>query len=297
MSDLAPIVEIKELTKQFKKQIVLDQLDLNIYPGRIIGLLGPNGCGKSSLLRHIIGLYLPSSGSCSTFGCEAAKLGPKELSRIGYVHQEARPPNWMTVGQLIRYVSAHYSNWNHDLEAHCLTNFKLAEKTRVGSLSPGQRQKLEILLATGHDPDLLILDEPASALDPIARAQFLELLINIIQQETKTILIASHVLADVEKVIDHVILMKDGRIIENQSLDNLRENYLRICMTSIGSELPEILPFETSLHCRRDNHRANMVLEKQHFESLKNEAEKMNFKVEIRPLPLEELYKIILKRQ
>jgi len=297
MSEFDPIVEIRGLTKKFKKKIALDSVDLDIFPGRIIGLLGPNGCGKSTLIRHMIGLYLPTNGSCVTFGRDAAKLGPKELSHIGYVHQEGELLNWMTVGQLIRYVSAYYPNWNNDLEDRYLHDFEIMIDESVGSLSPGQRQKLAILLAVGHEPDLLILDEPASALDPVARAQFLELLLKIIQQDGKTILISSHILADVEKIIDHVIIMKDGRIVQAQDFDDLRERYLRVRLTSIDAPLTERLPFETVISCQRDKYQAILTLESQYFESIKCQANLSNYRIESRHLPLEDIYKIIMGSQ
>lgn len=208
MSDIIPIVKARGLSKYFSGKAALNSVDLEILPGRIIGLLGPNGSGKSTLIRHMIGLYLPDSGSCVTYGCDVAKLTQKELSRIGYIHQEGELLNWMTVKQLIQYVSAYHPEWNNELEERYVKEFEMDLNDRVGALSPGQRQKLAILLAIGHEPDFLILDEPASALDPIARAQFLDMLIDIIQQEQKSILISSHILSDVEKIIDHVIIMK-----------------------------------------------------------------------------------------
>jgi ABC-2 type transport system ATP-binding protein len=269
-------------------------VDLDIFPGRIIGLLGPNGCGKSTLIRHMIGLYLPTDGTCITFGCDAAKLGPKELSRIGYVHQEGELLDWMNVGQLIRYVSAYYINWNKDLEARYIHDFEIELKDRVGALSPGQRQKLAILLAIGHNPDLLILDEPASAFDPIARARFLDLLLKIIQQEGKTILISSHILSDVEKIIDHVIIMKSGSIIRDSSFDDLREQYTRVRLTSIDKTLPEKLPFEGVLSCQRNNGQAVMTIEAPDLNAIRHQAESLNCTIEIHPIPLEDIYKIVM---
>lgn len=170
MNDSKPIVEVKRLTKYFNGKAALNSVDLKILPGRIIGLLGPNGSGKSTLIRHMIGLYLPDSGACTTFCCNAAKLGQKELSRMEYVHQEGELLDWMTAEQLIRYVSAYHPGWNEELEQRYVNDFEIDLNGKVGALSPGQRQKLSILLAIGHEPDFLILDEPASALDPMARA-------------------------------------------------------------------------------------------------------------------------------
>lgn len=294
MNSTEPIVKIRGLTKTFKKKPAIESVDLDIHRGRIIGLLGPNGCGKSTLIRHLIGLYLPTRGTCVTFGCEAAKLGPKELSRIGYVHQEGELIDWMTVEQLIRYVAAYYPNWNTNLENRYIRDFEIRLKDRVGTLSPGQRQKLAILLAIGHEPELLILDEPATALDPIARAQFLDLLLNIIQQEGKTILISSHILSDVEKVIDHVIIMKNGSIVEDSNFDDLRERYLQVRLTSPDTLLPETLPFDNILSCIRNNGQALLTLADPDIDTIGRQADAINCKMETHPLPLDDIYKIVM---
>lgn len=294
MNNMTPIVEINGLTKVFKGVPAITSVNLNIYPGGIIGLLGPNGCGKSTLIRHMIGLYLPTRGACTAFGCDAAKLEAEQLSRIGYVHQEGDLIDWMSVSQLIRYVAAYHPAWNEDLENRYIRDFEINLKDRVGALSPGQRQKLAILLAIGHEPELLILDEPATALDPIARAQFLDLLLNIIQQEGKTILISSHILSDVEKVIDHVIIMKEGQILEDRSFDDLRERYLRVRLTSLDDPLPETLPFENVLSCVRNNGQALLTFETPCIETIKHQAETLNCKIDIHPLPLDDIYKIVM---
>jgi len=199
-----PIVQMRNVSKRFGKIQALDKINLDIKRGQIIGLLGANGAGKSTLLRHIIGLYLADHGQCITFGTDAVKLSSKELGRIGYVHQEGELLEWLTVQQLICYVSAYYKTWNHEIEEKYIKDFDISIKDRVASLSPGQRQEVAILLAIGFEPELLILDEPASALDPVARSQFLDLLLQIIQDEDRTVIISSHILSDVEKVIDNI---------------------------------------------------------------------------------------------
>ena len=130
-----PIVQMHNVSKRFGKIQALDKIDLDIKRGGIIGLLGANGAGKSTLLRHIIGLYLADQGVCVTFGADAGKLTPKELGRIGYVHQEGELLEWMTTKQLIRYVSAYYNTWNHELEDKYIADFDISLKDRVGSLS------------------------------------------------------------------------------------------------------------------------------------------------------------------
>lgn len=295
MNKISPIVEIRGLDKNFHGKKALDSVDLNIVPGSIIGILGPNGCGKSSLMRHMIGLYLPDRGSCRTYGCDAGKLTQKELSRIGYVHQEGELLDWMTVEQLIRYVNAFHKNWNNILENRYVNDFEIDRHAKVGSLSPGQRQKLAILLAIGHEPDFLILDEPASALDPIARTQFLDMLIDIIQQEQKTILISSHILSDVEKIIDHVIIMKKGRILQDKTFDDLRDQYMRVRLASLGNPLPEKPPFEGILSSVCNNGQAVLILENQEPGTVRKQAEMLNCRVDFNTLPLDDIYKITME--
>ena len=289
-----PIVQMTGVYKRFGKIQALDGVDLSIYPGSIIGLLGANGAGKSTLLRHIIGLYLPDRGRCTAFGCEAGKLGPEQLARIGYVHQEGELLDWMKTGQLIRYVSTYYPSWNRGLEEKYIADFEVSTEARVGSLSPGQRQKLAILLAIGFEPELLILDEPAAALDPVMRANFLDLLLQIIQDENKTIIISSHILSDVEKVIDHVVIMKQGRILLDFGFDELRERFSRVRVSALSGELPRELPFANVVQCRRSNGEAILTLQDCSPEQLQQQAESLNCRVEIQTLPLEDIYKIIV---
>jgi len=289
-----PIVQMRNVSKRFGKIQALDKLDLDIKRGEIIGLLGTNGAGKSTLLRHIIGLYLADQGQCITFETDAAKLSPKELGRIGYVHQEGELLEWMTTKQLIRYVSAYYNTWNHDLEDKYIADFDISLKARVGSLSPGQRQKLAILLAIGFEPELLILDEPASTLDPIARSQFLDLLLQIIQDENRTIIISSHILSDVEKIIDHTLIMREGKILRDSSFDSLREEFLKVTLTSINGKLSAKLPFENIINCEREDCQAVFTVQNISQQDLEAKAQALNCKIEIRPLSLEEIYRIIV---
>ena len=287
------IVEMRDVVKRFKDKAALDGVSLEVSRGRIIGLLGANGAGKSTLLRHIIGLYLANEGGCRTFGVDAAKLGPEQLGRIGYVHQEGELLEWMNVKQLIRYVSAYYESWDKELEEKYVADFDINLTDRVGSLSPGQRQKLSILLAIGFMPELLILDEPASALDPIARGQFLDLLLHLIQDEKRTIIISSHILSDVEKVIDHTVVMKSGKILRDCSFDDLREEFVRVVLTSGDGDLPESLPFEM-LDCKRDGGKASFVMKAMPEEQLKAKAESVNCSYELKTLSLDELYKVVV---
>lgn len=294
MSDNGAIIRMEGVSKAFGRTRALDGVNLAIQPGRIIGLLGANGAGKSTLLRTIIGLYLPDRGRVETLGCPARDLSPKELARIGYVHQEGELLNWMTVGQLLRYVAAYYPNWNQHLERKYIVDFGVDVNARVGTLSPGERQKVAILIAIGFEPELLILDEPASALDPIARARFLDLLLELIQTENRTILISSHILSDVEKVIDHVIIMDKGRIVRDAAFDDLREQYARVRLTALHGPLPAQLPFAGVLTCQRNGSEALLMLQGQSPLAIEEAARPLDCKAEIQSLPLEDIYRLVV---
>ena len=295
MSSDNPIIEMTKVSKSFGRTKALDEVDFAVHPGRIIGLLGANGAGKSTLLRTIIGLYLPDKGRVVTFGCTAKDLRPQELARIGYVHQEGELLDWMTVGQLVRYVSAYYPTWNKDLEQKYFTDFEIDVKARVGSLSPGERQKVAILIAIGFEPELLILDEPASALDPIARARFLDLLLELIQTEGRTIIISSHILSDVEKVIDHVVIMDHGRIIRDGSFDDLREEFCRVRVTTLHGPLPAQLPFAGVLHCQRNDTEALLTVRNQSPDGIEQQARSINCEAAVQSLSLEDIYRLVVE--
>jgi ABC-2 type transport system ATP-binding protein len=258
MNENGSIVAMEKISKWFGGTKALDGVNLAIPCGRIIGLLGANGAGKSTLLRTIIGLYLPDEGRVTTFG---------------------------TI----------YPNWNEHLERRYIMDFEINTGARVGSLSPGERQKVAILIAIGFEPELLILDEPASALDPIARARFLDLLLELIQTENRTIVISSHILSDVEKVIDHVVIMDHGRIICDRNFDELREQYHRIRLTALHGPLPAQLPFAGVLDCRRNETEAILTVRDQTPQCIEDQARAIDCEAEIQPLPLEDIYRLVVK--
>jgi len=200
----------------------------------------------------------------------------------------------MKAGQLIRYVSTYYPNWNRGLEEKYIADYDISTDARVGSLSPGQRQKLAILLAIGFEPELLILDEPAAALDPVMRANFLDLLLHIIQDGGRTIIISSHILSDVEKVIDHAVIMREGRILLDSGFDELRERFSRVRVSALSGELPSELPFANVLDSRRSNGEAILTVENCSGEELHSQAESLNCRIDVQPLPLEDIYRIIV---
>ena len=233
------VFELKGVTKRFGDATALDDVSLTIPEQHVVGLIGRNGSGKTTLLHHLVGLALPTQGSSTTLGQSAADLGPDELGRIGIVYQENRFLEWMTVQQHLRYVASFYPVWDADRQCHLLEQLQHDPKARVGTLSTGDAQKLGLILAVCHHPDVLVLDEPVSALDPIARQRLLEFLLDLLREDHCTIVISSHILRDVEQIVDWIVFLDRGRIGVDSSLDDLQERFSEWIVTPTDGTLPE----------------------------------------------------------
>lgn len=200
----------------------------------------------------------------------------------------------MKVTQLIRYVSAYYPTWNSALEKQYIKEFSIPLDQRVGKLSPGQRQQLAILLAIAFEPELLILDEPASGLDPISRLRFLEILLDIIQQGNRTIIISSHILTDIEKVIDHVLVLNAGRVLRDCSLDNFRQEFCHVQLEALEEPIPQDIFLPYAMDVEREHRKARFTLRSSNLEAVRKLAEKLNCRFDSQALSLEESYKTLV---
>lgn len=239
------IINCNALGMRFKDTDALRDLSVFVGSRKIIGLLGRNGSGKTTLLQTLVGLLVPTSGACEVFGRSSMELSRDDMSRIGFVHQEGGFMDAMKVQGHLDYIGSYYENWDKDREQRLLREFELKPSATVGSLSTGDKQKLGIMLAVCHHPKLLLLDEPASALDPIVRKGLMQLLFQLVEDDDATIVISSHILMDVEKLIDHVWFMREGELVVDQSLDDLKESYACWDVTAKeGSTLPRLFDEE-----------------------------------------------------
>lgn len=232
-------VTFENVTKKYGRVTALDGLNLELPKGRVIGLLGPNGSGKSTLLRHMLGFHLPSSGSVKVFGVESRDLGNAELSRLGAVHQQDQMFFWMRVRQFLKYIASFYKSWDLALQDRLIESLDIDVAARVGTLSPGNKQKLGLIAAVCHRPDLLLLDEPVSAMDIETRKAFFSFIFELIGQKETTIVISSHVLSDVERIIDWAIFMEAGKIKVSEDFDTLRETFSEWQIFAGGALLPD----------------------------------------------------------
>lgn len=233
-----PAFELRGVTRSFGQTRALERVDLALAPGQIVGLIGRNGSGKTTLLRHVVGLMLPDEGSVRTLGTPSGELGSSELGRIGMVHQEIALLEWMRVGELLRYVAGFHPRWDAEREARLVAELEVDLEARVGSLSTGDRQKVAVLVAVCPRPELLLLDEPVSALDPIVRERLLTFLVELLREDGSTIVISSHVLRDVERIVDWIVCLDAGRVIADVAMDELRERYAEWRLASRNGRFP-----------------------------------------------------------
>lgn len=220
------IMHAKGIHKSFSGHAVLNGLDLEVKPGQVIGLLGRNGAGKSTLIECLLGLRELDAGQVSIYGDDVAYLSEATRARIGYVPQKSDLFEWLTPDQMLAYFKALYPRWN-DVKVEGLLErwgFDPAMRNKaIGKLSGGERQRLSIIRALAHDPSLLVLDEPVSALDPVARRDFLRELVDGVIERGTTVIFSTHILTDLERVAVDVAFLKDGKIVLQGGLDSLLE--------------------------------------------------------------------------
>lgn len=222
------IIEIKGLSKSFKNKNVLSNLSLSIPKGSVYGLLGRNGEGKTTLIKCVLGLLKPLSGSISVLSDNPWQFKEVTKEKLGYVPQSDRPYPWLTVRQLINYTASFYNHWNESLVEKLLKEWEVNAEDKVGLLSEGQAQKVLIILSLGHEPKLLIFDEPVASLDPGARRQFLKTILEILSDRECTIFFSTHITSDLERVADHVAILKNGHIAFSGELDTFKEEVKRL---------------------------------------------------------------------
>lgn len=235
MTDLA--LELGNLSKSFDAVPVLKGVNAKVSSGEVIGLLGLNGAGKTTLLETALGFSLPDGGSARVFGQESSMMDGATKARIGFVPQRDELLESIKGQAYLTLIAEFYANWNHNLVARLADEWNVPLDVRISKMSVGQRQKLSIIAALGHEPDLIILDEPVASLDPVSRRQFLKELVDIASTQTRTILFSTHIVTDLERVASRVWLMQAGHIAIDADMDYLKESYVRVRLPA-GMNLP-----------------------------------------------------------
>src|SRR5437870_4410751 len=219
------VVTVSELTRRFGATTALASVSWSMPRGAVYGLVGANGAGKTTLIKHILGLLRAESGSVRVFGFDPVDDPVAVLSRIGYLSEENDLPAWMRIDELLRYSRAFYPAWDDAYAEELRRTFALDAAATISHLSKGQKARAGLLVALAYRPELLVLDEPSSGLDPIVRRDILGAVIRTIADEGRTVLFSSHLLDEVEQVADHVTMISRGTIALSAPLRTLKESH------------------------------------------------------------------------
>ena len=285
----SPTVEASHLGKMFGPKRVLQDLSFGVSPGDVVGVLGKNGAGKTTLLELMLGFTQPTEGAVRLFGHESYRLPGDAKARVGFVPQQDELVDHLTVADQLRVIASFYPHWDKDLMSRLCQEWGIDVRARIKGMSVGERQKLSILLAFGHKPDLLILDEPVASLDPIARRQFLEQLVEVSADGRRAIVFSSHIVSDIERLANRIWILKEGRLDWQGDLDSLKESIVRIHLRGSG-RLPETLSIPGALSVRRESPFPTAIV-RDWTESAQRELEQqIAGTVEVEPLALEEIF-------
>lgn len=240
------------LSRRMAPDFAVRDLDLSVPAGAVYGLLGPNGAGKTTTLRLVLDLLRPDAGEVEILGVDARRYPAEARRRIGYVPERPGIPEWMTVARALRHHAVFFPSWSQPYAEELCRRMELPADRRVRHLSKGQAGKLSLLLALAHRPSLLILDEPTDGLDPVARRDFTELLLEYVADTGATALISSHLVHELERVADWIGVIDRGRLVVEAPLESFRRSIKRVRVGD-GGVIPEPadLPFSVLARVRR----------------------------------------------
>ncbi len=236
-------IETFSLNKNFRRVAAVRDLNLQVPEGAVYALMGPNGAGKTTLIKLLMNLIGPSAGRATMLGVSTAQLEGRRLEEIGYVSENQKLPNWMTVEAFLAYCRPFYPRWDVEFEKRLVERFELPLKRKLKSLSRGMKMKAALTSALAFHPKLMVLDEPLSGLDPLVRDDLMESLLSL-RGET-TVLLSSHDLAEIESFASHVGYMGGGQLLLSETMPSVRERFRRVAVSADAPlARPATLPVE-----------------------------------------------------
>ena len=239
--NVAP-VQVENLSRNYGKTLALDGVSLQIPAGGVFGLVGENGAGKTTFIKHLLGLLKPQTGTVRVFGIDPLKKPEEALSSIGYLSEDHDLPGWMRIDELMNYTRSFFPDWDDAYAQSLVKTFGLKLDVKIKHLSRGQRAQAALLTALAHRPPLLLLDEPSAGLDAVVRRDILGAVIRTVADEGRTVLFSSHLLDEVERVADSIAMISRGKLVLFDSLDTIkaRHHAFTIGFTQPFNEPPEI---------------------------------------------------------
>jgi ABC-2 type transport system ATP-binding protein len=216
------VIEVRGLWRAFGRKVALEDVSMTVQRGNVVGLVGLNGAGKTTLIKHLLGLLKAQRGTVRLFGRDPAADPEGTLARIGYLAEENDLPRWMRVRDLLAFLKPFYPGWDDAHARELVELFELNPAAKIKALSKGQQARAGLVGAIAHRPELLLLDEPSSGLDPVVRRDILAAIIRTVADEGRSVLFSSHLLEEVERVADEIIMIHEGKIVVAGPLDQLR---------------------------------------------------------------------------
>ncbi len=283
------VLNLSGIRKSFGPKFVLKGVDLAVPAGTILGLMGKNGAGKSTMIKCLLGLLKADSGIATVFGEPSWNLSAECRQRIGYVPQTMAGFRWMKIETMLEYTGAFYSVWNKEKAMSLLTEWDLDPGARISRLSEGEQQKLSIIQALSHEPDVFIFDEPVASLDPSARRQFLKQLIDLNMNENRTMLFSTHIASDLERVAGEITILKDGIIAYKGDLGTLQDRIRRLHIQSTR-ELPNPLPIQNIIHSDVNGTNATVTVDGVGDDAVQHLKEVLSATISIEQLNLEDIF-------
>jgi ABC-2 type transport system ATP-binding protein len=247
------VIQTQNLIRKFGKAVAVDHVSLQVKKGSIYGFLGENGAGKTTSIKMMLGLLKPTDGTIEVLGFNPIKDSVAIKKRVGYVPEDQTMYNWMTVSEICSFTGSFYPSWNKKLAEDLLARFDLPKPKKIKTLSRGMQAKVMLTLALAHEPELLILDDPTSGLDAIVRREFLESVVDLIEQEGRTVFFSSHIINEVERVADYIGIIHNGKLVIETDLEQLKQQNkkLRLIFEATPPDpgsIPGLLKSEKGAH-------------------------------------------------
>ena len=236
-------IRFENVTKKYGRKVAVSDLTWSLPRGNITALLGPNGAGKTTAIKLMVGLHGADQGKVTLLGRDARKLRSKEFCQLGYVSENQKLPDWMTVTQFLDYCRPLYPTWDKDLERQLVKQFALPMHQKLKQLSRGQAMKAALLSSMSYRPQVLILDEPFSGLDALSRDEFIGGLLELMTGDAWTVCISSHDFFEVERLADHLAILDQGHLKVNEPASELQARMKRVVLNLPADEaLPKVFP-------------------------------------------------------
>ena len=286
------VIETMNLTRQFDRGITaVNDVSLHVERGVVYGLIGRNGAGKTTLLRLLMGILHPTSGKAVVFG-QAMENAPCSLrAKVSYVSQSLNIYKWMSPAELCAFMAPLYPTWDMDYARRLSETFDLLWEQPITQMSGGQQQKAAILAALATRAEVLILDEPAAGLDPIARRQLIDEMIDAIsERQESTILFSTHIISDLERIADTIGFMDQGKIIKQHTMNELQAAYKRIQIIFDGDSAPSDFSLTGMIHSQVTGAVLNALVKFDSEEAMEELSHQPGMRVQIFPINLEDLF-------